>query len=383
LSDPSDQRSEQPERQEEAKPQNPEPEKPDQDSKQKQEQPRSKLPLIIAGVILVVAIMAALLYWLMPRNQVTTDDAYTDGNAISIATNTSGFVAALFVNDNQFVHKGQLLLIVDPRANEAQVAQAKANLSLAEANLAASQINLQEEIIRAPAQYVQAEAQLTQAIAQYDNADREYRRQISVNQRATAQSQVDQATQQLRTSKAQVDQAKANLAVAALVQQNIDTARQEVAQRAAQLAQAQAKLLSAKTGLSYNYIIAPQDGWITMRNVDLGTYLQAGTQVFFIVADKGWITANFKETQLDGMRVGQRVDISVDAFPALKLKGHVQSMQQGSGAVFSAFPAENATGNFVKIVRRVPVKILIDSGLPSSLPIQQLGISVEPTVYKK
>ena len=345
--------------------------------------PRGKLPMIIGGVVLVIAIIAGIIYWLLTRDLITTDDAYTDGNAISIATNTSGFVTKLLVTDNQFVHKGQLLLIVDPRANAAQYAQAQASVRLAKANLLSARINLVEEKVRAPAQLLQAQAQLAQANAQYADADRNYRRQVMVDRRATAQADIDQAVQQLVSAKAQVRQAQANLAIASLVQPNIDTAAAQLAQQQAQLAQAQANLAAARTQLSYNYIYAPQDGWVTMRNVDLGTYLQAGTQVFFIVASQVWITANFKETQLDGMRVGQRVTISVDAFPALHLRGHVNSIQQGSGAVFSAFPAENATGNFVKIVRRVPVKILIDSGLPSSLPILPLGISVEPTVHER
>jgi membrane fusion protein (multidrug efflux system) len=342
--------------------------------------PRSKLPIIIAGVLLVVAIIAGILYWLLTLGEVSTDDAYTDGNAVSIATNVSGYVTALYVNDNQFVRRGQLLMIVDPRSNTAQVSQAQANLQLAQANLAAAQIDLTEEKVRAPAQLLQAQAQLEQARAQYADAERNYRRQLSVDQRATAQSNIDQTSSQLISAKAQVEQAEANLSIASLVQENIETSAQQVLQRQAQVAQA--NLRSDNTALSYSFIRAPQDGWITQRNVVLGTYLQAGTQVFNIVTTQGWITANFKETQLDGMRVGQHVTISVDAFPALKLRGHVDSMQQGSGAVFSSFPAENATGNFVKIVRRVPVKILIDSGLPPSLPILPLGISVEPTVHE-
>ncbi len=357
---------------------------PEKNSEQQAEKkkPRSKLPIIIAAILLVIAIIAGIIYYLLTLGEVSTDDAYTDGRAISIATNVSGYVTALRVNDNQFVRKGQLLLIVDPRSNQAQFAQARANLQLAQANLAAAQIDLVEEKVRAPAQLLQAQAQLKQARAQYADADRNYRRQLNVDQRATAQSNIDQTTQQLVTAEAQVEQAQANLSIAALVQQNIDSAAQEVAQRQAQVAQAQADVNSARTALSYSYIRAPQDGWITERNAELGTYLQAGTQVFDIVATQCWITANFKETQLNGMRVGQHVTITVDAFPALLLHGHIDSMEQGSGAEFSAFPAENATGNFVKIVRRVPIKILIDSGLPASLPILPLGVSVEPTVHE-
>jgi membrane fusion protein (multidrug efflux system) len=124
---------------------------------------------------------------------------------------------------------------------------------------------------------------------------------------------------------------------------------------------------------------APQDGWITQRNVEMGNDVTAGQQIFAIVSPEVWITANFKETQLGLMRPGQSVEISVDAYPQLHLTGHVDSIQKGSGSKFSAFPAQNATGNFVKIVQRVPVKIVIDHGLDPNLPLP-LGISVEPTV---
>jgi membrane fusion protein (multidrug efflux system) len=142
---------------------------------------------------------------------------------------------------------------------------------------------------------------------------------------------------------------------------------------------AQAALDQAKLNLSYTTIRAPQDGWVTQRNVEVGYYLQAAQSIMSLVVPEVWITANFKETQLARMRSGQAVDIAVDAYPSLHLTGHVDSIQMGSGSRFSAFPAENATGNFVKIVQRVPVKIIIDHGLDPNLPLP-LGLSVEPTV---
>jgi len=119
---------------------------------------------------------------------------------------------------------------------------------------------------------------------------------------------------------------------------------------------------------------------VTRRNVEMGNYLQSGTQIMALVTPEVWVTANFKESQLDRIRPGQRVEFEVDAYPSLKLRGHVDSIQLGSGSRFSAFPAENATGNFVKIVQRVPVKVVIDSGLDPNLPLP-LGLSVVPTVY--
>jgi membrane fusion protein (multidrug efflux system) len=132
--------------------------------------------------------------------------------------------------------------------------------------------------------------------------------------------------------------------------------------------------------LAWTRLTAPQDGWITKRNVEVGNYVQLGEALLALVTPDIWVTANFKESDLARLPPGQNVDISVDAYPALKLKGHVDSLQLGTGSRFSAFPPESATGNFVKITQRVPVKIVIDSGLDPNIPLP-LGISVVPTVH--
>ena len=353
------------------------------DGDKKDEKPKSRWPIIIAVVLLLVAIIAGVLYWLSTRGKITTDDAYTDGRAVSIASNVSGYVFALNVDDNTYVHTGALLLTIDPRQNNAALRQAEANLVLARAQLSSAEVDLTETRVRAPAQLRQAEAQLAQARAQQFQMRRDYERQLNVDQRATAAADVDQATAQLRTADANVKQAQAQVATASLVPEMIAAAADTVQQRQAQVQQARANLSQAEVSLSYNEIRAPQDGWITRRNVELGSYVQAGQQVFYIVTPEVWISANFKETQLADMRIGDRVKMTVDAYPGLKLSGHVQSIQLGSGARFTEFPAENATGNFVKIVRRVPVKITIDDGLPPGVAGLPLGISVEPTVFVK
>ena len=163
------------------------------------------------------------------------------------------------------------------------------------------------------------------------------------------------------------------------VQQNIGQSEAQVRNTAGTVEQARANLDQANLNLAYTVVRAPQDGWITRRNVEMGNYVQVGQQIFNIVSPEVWVTANFKETQLNLMRPGQAAKITIDAYPSLELRGHVDSIQLGSGSKFSAFPAENATGNFVKIVQRVPVKIVIDSGLDPTLPLP-LGLSVEPTV---
>ena len=340
---------------------------------------RSKLPLIIAVVVALLAVVGGVIYYLSIRDLESTDDAYTEGTAIATAAKVSGYVTQLNVNDNTFVHTGDLLVKIDPRDQIASRDQAKANLELALAQLASARTQLEITRVQAPASLATAEAQLAQARANQTNAARENQRQRAVDPRATTQNAIDQASTTLQSSQATVQQAQAQVQVSGLVQQNIRAAEQLVTQRQAQVDQATANLAAAETNLSYTELRAPQDGWITRRNVDLGTFVQAGQTVFYIVSPDIWVVANFKETQLAHMQPGQKTDIEVDAYPDLKLSGHVDSIQWGSGARFTTFPAENATGNFVKIVRRVPVKIVIDRGLDARHSIP-LGLSVEPTV---
>jgi membrane fusion protein, multidrug efflux system len=360
----------------------------DKDSKQKdshddgQRKPKSRLPIIILIVVAVIAFIGGLIYWLMTRNQESTDDAYTEGNAVSIAPKVSGYVVENRINDNVFVHAGDLLVKIDPRDYIVARDQARANLDAALAQQATAEVDLQTTRVRAPANLSQAQAQLMQAQANLAQSENDSRRQHGVDPRATTQTNLDQATTAVRSNEAGVKSAQAQLSVASLVKETIETAEATLEQRNAQVEQARANLAQAELNLSYTDVLAPQDGQITRRNVDLGTFAQAGQQVFYLVTRDVWIVANFKETQLDRMRVGQLVDVKVDAYSQLHLNGHIESIQGGSGARFTAFPAENATGNFVKIVRRVPVKIVIDHGL-EHWPFVPLGLSVEPTVYLK
>ncbi len=318
-------------------------------------------------------------YWFLTRNEESTDDAYTEGNAVSIAPKVSGYVVERRVDDNTLVKAGALMIKIDQRDYITARDQSRANLDLARAQLASARIDLEIARVRYPADREQSQAQLEQARANQINAEREFRRQRSVDQRATTQSSVDQATSQFRSANATVSSIQAQLKVASLVPQNIEASSSTVKQREAQVEQAEASLAQAELNLSYTEIRAPQDGIVTRRNVDVGTYAQAGQQIFYLVPTETWVVANFKETQLNRMRVGQKVTVNIDAYPRLKLRGHIDSIQHGAGARFTTFPSENATGNFVKIVRRVPVKILIDEGIDQSggLP---LGLSVTPTV---
>ena len=338
-----------------------------------------KKPLIILAVVVVLLIVAGLIWWFATRNQVSTDDAYTDGDAVTIAPKVSGYVVVMNLGDNKFVHKDDLLIKIDPCDYQAQLDQANAQLGLAKAQLNAAQVQLDIARVQYPAQLTQAKAQEQSAQANLTQTRAAYERQRAVDVRATSQQNIDTATAQQKSALANVAQAQAQVKTASLVPQQISQAQATVEERRQQVEQAEAQVEAAALNLSYTELRAPADGWVTKRNVQYGTFLQAGTSIFSLVTTTVWVTANFKESQLERMRPGDSVDVSVDAYPNLKLHGHVDSIQLGSGSRFSAFPAENATGNFVKIVQRVPVKIVIDSGLQPDLPLP-LGLSVDPKV---
>jgi membrane fusion protein (multidrug efflux system) len=340
---------------------------------------RKILVRIIFLLVLVAVGIGGFLYWWSGRNLIDTDDAYTDGRAVTIAPRVSGQVIALAVNDNQPLKKGQVIVQLDPRDYQAAVDKAAGTLLQDQGQLDQAQIDLQKAAIIYPADLLEAQGNLEQAEANLVNAQQQYRRQHAVSIGATTAQQIDQANAGFKQAEGQVKQAQGQLQVAQLVQQNVAEAQARVKQLEGEVKTARASLDQAKLNLSYTTLRAPQDGWVTMRNVEVGYYLQAGQAIMDLVVPEVWVTANFKETQLARMRPGQVVTIAVDAYPNLHLKGHVGSIQMGSGSRFSAFPAENATGNFVKIVQRVPVKIIIDSGLDPDNPLP-LGLSVDPSV---
>ncbi|EKP4476780.1 HlyD family secretion protein [Cronobacter dublinensis] len=339
-----------------------------------------KKPLIILGVVVIIMVIGALIWWLMTRNLETTDDAFIEGDAVTVAPKVAGYVTELRVKDNQRVKKGDLLVVIDPRDATAQRDQARAQLSLAQSQLHQAQAQLALARVQYPAQRDQAKAQVLRAEAELANARAEYQRQRGVDPRATSKQNIDAASAQLRSAEAGLANAKAQLEVAEQVQLQIRQQETNVEARESQVAQARAQLQTADLNLSYTEVRAPFDGFVTKRNVQNGTLVQAGSALFSLVSPEIWVVANFKESQLERMRPGDKVAISVDAFPDLELEGHVESIQQGSGSRFSAFPAENATGNFVKIVQRVPVKIVIDKGLEHWDQPLPLGLSVEPEV---
>ncbi len=342
---------------------------------------RGRRPAVgLVGFVAVALLIAGgVYYWLSTRGVESTDDAYIDGPAVTIAPQVAGVVVSLDVTDNEFVHKGQPLIHIDPRQYANDRDSAKGALDSARSQHQG--LSLLAEIARKnfPALLQQAQAQLASAKANQLRAQADYDRQRGLPKAATTQQEVDAATAALAQAEAQVSQAEAQVLSSSPVPQRIAEADAQVSQMSGQIEQAQAKLDQADLDLAWAVVVAPQDGWITKRNVEAGNYVTPGQQIFSIVAPDVWVTANFKENQLDRIRPGQKVRIAVDAYPGLDLRGRVDSIQRGSGSKFTAFPPENATGNFVKIVQRVPVKIVIDHGLDPNRPLP-LGISVVPTV---
>ena len=349
---------------------------------EKREQSRQKArPWVRLGLVLfiVIVVVGGFFYWWTTRFEESTDDAFTSGRTITIAPHVAGYVTELDVNDNEFVHQGQVLLRIDPRNYQASRDQAQATLDQAKGQLEGAKYQVDVAKKNFPGQLKQAQGQLLIAQANEINAETEFNRQHRIAHAATTQQAIDNSTAGLKQAQGQVLQAEGNVEQNTPIESNVGNARTRITQQAGSLAQAQAQLDTANLDLEWTVIRAPHDGWISQRNVERGNYVQAAQSLFSIVEPEVWVTANFKETQLTDIRPGQPVKISVDAYPALKLEGHVDSIQNGSGAAFSAFPPENATGNFVKIVQRVPVKIIIDDGLDPNIPLP-IGASVEPTV---
>lgn len=324
----------------------------------------------------LAAVMAAvgIVFYLAHRGKESTDDAFIEGHIIQISPQISERVEKVAIEDNQIVKKGDLLVQLDSQNEIVLLETAKANLASAEAKLVQARAQL-EATTR---DLAQARADVQEAQATADNAAKDLARNSELRKTgAIAQREYDTSQMQALSSKAAYD---SKLQSAASAESKIKVGEAEVKAAEAQVVQAQAILDSAKLRLSYTQIFAPESGRVTKKNVEPGSYVQTGSALLAIVPPEVWVVANFKETQLDKMQPGQPVDIRVDAYPSLQLRGRVDSIQSGTGSRFSLLPAENATGNFVKVVQRVPVKIdLVD--LPAGMPELTPGMSVVPTVH--
>lgn len=326
-----------------------------------------------AGLIaLLVAGAATYVYWDNASHFESTDDAFIAARQFAIAPKVAGYVTAVPVTDNQHVNKGDVIARIDQRDYLTALAQAQAQVAGAEAGIH----NIDTQIATQDAQIAANQAQVAQAQANMELARVTWGRDQPLVKQGWATAQ--QGTTDVQTLKAQqsaVDSAQAALKVA---QRQIDTLRAQRTSQEATLAQAQAQLDQAKLNLSYTTVTADQPGRVVNLSGAVGQYAQAGTNLTMLVPDEIWVVANYKETQLDRMRPGQPVDLEIDAYPERAFHGHVDSVQPGSGPAFSLLPPENATGNYVKIVQRVPVKLILDNP-PTDVSLGP-GMSVLPSV---
>ncbi len=331
--------------------------------------------ILAAAAALILALAAGVYYFQFVAPFESTDDAFVEGHVTAIASQVPGHVAQLLAQDNQEVNKGDLLLQIDPRDYETKLAQAQANLTASRSQL--EQANSQFSAAQATAQ--EARAGLVAVEAQASYAETNLTRLMTIGVSGVSQDQIDAAGTQVRATSADVLVARSKISAAdaqvTLAQANIATAE-------ANIGQSEASVREAELNLSYTKVTAPDAGRVTRRVVEQGNYIQPGQSLLAIVPKNIWVVANFKETQLTHMRPGQPVTVEVDAYPQFKFKGHVDSIQNGAGARFSLFPPENATGNYIKVVQRVPVKIVLDETPESDLALGP-GMSVVPKVRVK
>ena len=341
--------------------------------------PKRSRRLLLIAILAVLCVAAAITYWIM-RGYESTDDAFIQTDITMLAPRVSGTVVAVHVDDNQAVHAGDVLFELDPADSLTHVRQAEANLAAAQAQAEAAEADLTMTQTSAPAAVAQAQAALVAARAQAERAQADARRYESLYAKdEISQQTLDQARATARALQAQAEQAAAQLKSAQTAPEQLDARRAQLAAAQAAVAQAQAALDQAKLQLSYCKVVAPSDGRVTRKNVQVGSQLAAGSPVLALVGNAPWIVANFKETQLRHMRIGQPATVKIDAYPGRRFRAHVDSLQAGTGSAFSLLPPENASGNFVKVVQRVPVKLVFDPAPPSDLHLAP-GMSVVPKV---
>ncbi len=325
------------------------------------------------GILVVLGMIGAgTMYWLSTRDFQTTDDAFVDAYTTQVAPRVTGQVTTLLFADNQHVAAGQKLLLIDPADFQAKLDQAKAQQASAQASLeqARAQVAVQQaNVDQATANVRVTDADLLQARQDYD-------RLRAIAPAAVSRQQIDAATATFHSAEAKLDASRQTVAAA---RAQVRSAQAQVLAAEASVNQAEANTRVAELQLSYCTLVAPVAGIVTHRTVSAGNYVNSGQPLFALVQDGRWVTANFKETQLADLHPGQDVDLVFDAVPSVRFHGTVDSFQAGTGSAFSALPAENATGNYVKIVQRLPVKILIDDDRLKDRPLMP-GMSVTPSV---
>lgn len=339
-----------------------------------------RIPLVL-GILLVIALATwGVRRWIYSRNHVSTDNAQVDGHITAIAPRIAGFIDRVLVDENQHVKVGDTLVVLDRRDLINRLEQAQADLRNAQAAVgsrkAAGQAQAQLQVTRAEA--ASAQASIAAAEASYHQASADYERYrglaeskiISAQQLDAAQSARDAAAANLEAARRQASAAGSQVSASGAALRGAD----------ARLAAAQSAVDNARLQLSYATLLAPNSGVVAKRNAEPGALVQVGQNLLSLVPEEDvWVTANLKETQLAKVAVGDDAEFSVDAYPGRTFRGRVESLSPATGARFSLLPPDNATGNFTKVVQRVPVRVAVDNTADATHPLRP-GMSVEVTI---
>ncbi|MBL0745094.1 HlyD family secretion protein [Chryseolinea lacunae] len=350
---------------------------------------KNKRFAIVLGVLVIAGGAFGITKYIHGKHHEETDDAQVEGDISPIIPKVPGFVAKLFVEDNQPVKKGDTLVVLDDRDLAVRVLQAQAALENAKASLAATKagyVTSSENVLTAKSNQDASESSISIAEVRARRAEQDFKRyqeliktnSITQQQFEQAEADRDAALKQLEVSKRQREaltrETASRKAQSNVSDRNIALSETVVKEREADLEYAQLQL-------SYAYILAPETGVISRKSVQPGQYVQAGQSLFALVPERQkWVIANFKETQLEKMKTGQVVEINVDAFPHESFKGKVESISPATGAKFALLPADNASGNFVKVVQRVPVKIVLTEA-PEKASLLRAGMNVIVDVH--
>lgn len=381
-----------------------------------------KLPLVL-GVLVLATILITAYYWFFMRNRVSTDNAYVKADSAVVSSRVPGTILKLMVDNDDFVDEGTVLVQLDPRDYQAEVDKQRAALDRTEAEIEVSQVTIQltESVTSAQAESAEAMVKASQdkqrearhrleelqqhraaALAEYNQTRRDYERYSNLlkkgagsqQQRDKSSTAFKKATAQLEAVDAQIAAARASLAA---VLQDIDRSKAQLASAVADRLQVsvekhklaalrakrmemQAELQVAKLKLSYCTIKAPISGYIAQKRIQVGDRVQPGGALLAVVPlQQVYVEANFKETELENVRLGQPAEIHADIYPDHTYRGKVVGIRAGTGAAFSLLPPENATGNWIKVVQRVPVKIRLTAPPPAEFPLR-VGLSLEVTV---
>lgn len=347
----------------------------EQNNTQKKGKKKLVFPIIL-GLVLVGALIFTVKEYLFLQSHAETDDAQVDGDISPVIARVSGYVQEIRFKDNQYVHAGDTLVVLDDRDYKIKLDQAEAaqtaaqkNVSAASAAIAESQSNLAVQ----KANIEQAQVRLWKATQDYGRYKNLY------DDHAITKAQLDEATADRDAAQAALDAAKSQIPV---VDRRINTSREQTVATGALIDSRKADVDFARLQLSYTVIVAPASGIVSKRNIQLGQLVQAGTPLFSVVHQDIYVTANFKETQLSDIKIGQKVDIHVDAFEHQTIPGTIESFSGATGAKFSLLPPDNATGNFVKVVQRIPIRIHIDADT-ATLQRMHPGMSVDVVVHTK